>query len=347
VTAQKNTTFWLILFSIVVIIFFLANLWYGSELIAWSDVMSIIAGRSGQDRIEEIIVLNYRLPQAITALSVGMALSVAGLLLQTIFRNPLAGPSVLGISSGASLGVALLILASSSIFHFSIMEHSGFLGQAGLVLAAFLGALIILALIIFVANRISNVVTVLIIGIMVGYTVSAVVGVLQFFSRAEELHAYVLWGLGSFSKTTVSQASFLLLLSLALIIITFRFVRPLNALLLGDGYARSVGVDTRMLQIVLIIISGILIAAATAFAGPIAFIGLAIPHLARAFFKTSNHSVILPAVVIFGGGLSLACNLVAKLPGFDTSLPINAITSAVGAPVVIWVIVKRSRLKYG
>jgi len=342
--SRFNTNIWLFIFAFGGMILFIANLWYGSILIEWKDVFSVLTGSENVADIPKIIVLEYRLPQAITALSTGMALGVAGLLLQTIFRNPLAGPSVLGISSGASLGVALIVLLGG-MFNYPILGSSTILSEFGVVLTAFVGAMSVLAIIIFVANRIGNIVTILIIGIMIGYTVSAVVGVLQFFSRAEELHAYVLWGLGSFSKTSISQSVFLLTSSTVVIALSLFYIKPLNALLLGDQYARTVGVNTKSLQVVVIVIAGFLIAIATAFAGPIAFVGLAVPHLARAFFQTSNHRTILPAVIIFGGGLTLLCNLIAKLPGFDTSLPINAVTSIIGAPVVIWIIVRRGRLK--
>ena len=307
-------------------------------------MFAALSGSGTSFDVSKVIVLEYRLPQAITALATGMALGVSGLLLQTIFRNPLAGPSVLGISSGASLGVALIVLLGSAL-NFQFLGSTNLFGEFGVVFAAFAGAMSVLMIIIFVANRIGNVVTILIIGIMIGYTVSAVVGVLQFFSRAEELHAYVLWGLGSFSKTSMGQSMFMLAASTLVVGLSLFYIKPLNALLLGDQYARATGVNTKTLQVVVIIIAGFLIALATAFAGPIAFVGLAIPHLARAFFQTSNHRVILPAVIILGGGLTLLCNLIAKLPGFDVSLPINAVTSIIGAPVVIWVIVRRGRLK--
>jgi iron complex transport system permease protein len=342
--ARINNTYWQLFFTAILVVLFLANLWYGSVIISWAEVFSALTGSGTSFDVSKIIVLEYRLPQAITALATGMALGVSGLLLQTIFRNPLAGPSVLGISSGASLGVALIVLLGSAL-NFQFLGSTNLFGEFGVVFAAFAGAMSVLMIIIFVANRIGNVVTILIIGIMIGYTVSAVVGVLQFFSRAEELHAYVLWGLGSFSKTSMGQSMFMLVASTLVVGLSLFYIKPLNALLLGDQYARATGVNTKTLQVVVIVIAGFLIALATAFAGPIAFVGLAIPHLARAFFQTSNHRVILPAVIILGGGLTLLCNLIAKLPGFDVSLPINAVTSIIGAPVVIWVIVRRGRLK--
>lgn len=339
-----NNNIWLLIFTVFGLVLFVANLWYGSVLISWKEVFSVLFGGSSSSNISNVIVLEYRLPQAITALATGMALGVSGLLLQTIFRNPLAGPSVLGISSGASFGVALVVLLGG-VLNYQLLGSSNIFTEFGVVLAAFAGAAGVLVIIIFVANRIGNVVTILIIGIMIGYAVSAVVGIIQFFSRPEELHAYVLWGLGSFSKTSFNQSVFLLLATVIVVGMSLFYIKPLNALLLGDRYARTIGVNTKSLQVVVILIAGFLIALSTAFAGPIAFVGLAIPHLARAFFQTSNHRVILPAVIIFGGGLTLLCNLIAKLPGFDTSLPINAVTSIIGAPVVIWVIVRRGRLK--
>lgn len=337
----KNTFLFILLSGLVVILFF-ANLWYGSVLLAWNQVWNALSFQDMQDSYTKIIVVEYRLPQAITAMAVGMALGVAGLLLQTLFRNPLAGPAVLGISSGASLGVAIVILAGS----FFSMDYLNLLqGEFRVVLAAFFGALALLACILFISRKIGNIVSVLIIGIMIGYLVSAIVGILQFFSRAEELHAYVLWGLGSFSKTNLSQSLFLLSITAIGLVASLIFIQPLNALLLGEQYAKSVGVNTKFLQTAVILITGFLIATATAFTGPIAFVGLAVPHLARNLFRSSNHGIILPAVIVIGALLTLLCNLIAKLPGWDTTLPINAVTSVIGAPVVIWVIIKRGKFR--
>jgi len=341
---KGKTAPWFIIFLALVIILFLANLWYGSVLISWRDVLWVLTGNKDISEINRVIILDYRLPQAITAVAVGMALSIAGLILQTVFRNPLAGPSVLGISSGASLGVALVVFAGS-IFQLELLNSAYIFHEVSVAIAALIGSFLVLLIIIFISKRISNVVTILIIGIMIGYTVSAIVGVIQFFSRAEELHAYILWGLGSFSKTSISQSVFLLCASFLVTMVVFFYIKGLNALLLGDYYAKSVGVDVKQIQIVLIIIAGLLIAIGTVFTGPIAFVGLAIPHLARYFFKTSNHGILIPAVILFGISLTLICNLIAKLPGYDTSLPINAVTSMVGAPIIIWVIVKRGKVK--
>lgn len=334
---------WLSVFLILSLLLFFANLWFGSVLIGWEQVLRALLVPAGANKVASVIVNQYRLPQAITALSTGIVLSLSGLILQTLFRNPLAGPSVLGISSGASLGVAMVVL-SGSIFGLKLSELP-LLGNLTVVIAAFAGALIVLVLIIYVSGRVGNVITVLIIGIMTGYTVSAVVSVLQFFSRAGELHTYILWGLGSFSKTTFQQSLFLLLTALLGTIFIWFFIKPLNALLMGVHYAQSIGFHTRRIQTILILVTGLLVAVGTSFTGPIAFLGLAVPHLARGFFKSSQHAVLIPATVLMGASLALFCNLVAKLPGYEISLPINAVTSLVGAPVIIWVVLRNRHLK--
>ncbi|MBN2639722.1 MAG: iron ABC transporter permease [Bacteroidales bacterium] len=334
---------WFLVFFLFTIILFLANLWFGSVLISWDRVLHVLFHSNSNDRLAEVIVNQYRLPQTITALSTGILLSLSGLILQTLFRNPLAGPSVLGISSGASLGVALVVLAGSAFGGWFSM--TSLVGNLSMIFAAFAGALLVLLVIIFVSARIGNILTVLIIGIMLGYAVSAVVGVLQFFSGAEELHAYVVWGLGSFSKTTSFQSAILLIIALSGFIMTMLYVKPLNALLLGNNYAQSIGFHTKRINTILILSTGLLVSSGTAFTGPIAFLGLAVPHLARGFFKTSQHGILVPATVLMGASLALLCNLLARLPGTDISLPINAVTSLVGAPVIIWVIIKGRHFK--
>ncbi len=330
---------------ILIIVLFLSNLWYGSVNISLDDVWKSIFSFGERGETSNIIIRQYRLPQAVTALSVGMGLSVAGLLLQTTFNNPLAGPSVLGISAGSSLGVALLVLLGG-FAGLEIGNDISFMGDMAIVIAALTGAIAVLLIIIFISGRVGSAVTVLIIGIMIGYLVSAIVGTLQFFSNSEDLHTFILWGLGSFSKTTITQSTSIFVVTLVICIFSLIFIRPLNALLLGYKYAVGSGYNVKLLQSVLILISGILIALGTAFTGPIAFIGLAVPHISRSIFKSSNHSILLPAVILLGGALSLFCNLVSKLPGYDASLPINAVTSMIGAPIVIWVIINGRRLSY-
>ncbi len=340
---QHPNSLWFSILTVLVPVLFFVNLWFGSILIPWETVLHVMLGTTGNTEVNKIIVLQYRLPQALTASATGIALSVSGLILQTLFRNPLAGPSVLGISSGASFGVALVVL-TGGVLGLNFL-HTAFFGEAGIVAAAFVGALFVLGIIIFVSRRIANIVTVLIIGIMIGYAVSAFVSILQFFSRASNLQAYVLWGLGSFSQTDLNQALGLFTVVLLGVFWSGFYIRALNALLPGEAYARSIGFNVRKIQNIFFVLTGLLIAVTTAYTGPIGFLGLAVPHLARTMFNTSNHRILLPAVVLTGAGLALACNFVAKLPGYDISLPINAVTSLIGAPVVIWVIVKNRHIK--
>jgi len=321
------------------------NLWYGSISIPWDAVFATLFG-SSESTSTEVIIMQYRLPQAITAIAIGMGLSIAGLLLQTTFNNPLAGPSVLGISAGASLGVAFLVLFGS-VTGFHIGGTSIFASELWMVMAAFTGAILVLLIIIFVSGKIGNAVTVLIIGIMIGYLVSAIVGTLQFFSSSEDLHSFVLWGLGSFSKTNLNQSITILAITILFFVATLLFVKPLNALLLGYRYAVTSGYNVKVLQTIFILFAGFLIALGTAFTGPIAFIGLAVPHIARNITRTSNHATLLPATLLIGAALALVCNFMSKMPGFDATLPINAVTSIVGAPIVIWVIIKGRRISNG
>ncbi len=341
---QKNKyKFYTVLLVLLLPLLAFANIALGSVHIGLKDILSAITGNSTHSNIS-VIIIDYRLPQVFTALAVGMGLSVAGLLLQTIFRNPLAGPSVLGISAGASLGVALVILSGSAL-GIEVLKTSFLLSDLSIVSAAFAGALFVLAVIMYVSRKIGSIVTILIIGIMIGYVVSAVVGVLQYFSGANELQDFVVWGLGSFAKNNLDRSVFILIATLIIVFASLLISKPLNAMLLGENYAQSLGFNTKLYYNLSLLISGLLIALGTAFTGPIAFIGLAVPHLSRALLNTSNHKKLIPATFLIGANLALFCNIIARLPGFDTSLPINAITSVIGAPVVIWVIVKRSKVK--
>ncbi len=345
-TLKRNPIIIFTVFPVIIILLFMINLRFGSVVIGWDEVFNVFFGGHIEDSASQIIIMQYRLPQAITAMSVGIGLSVAGLLLQTTFSNALAGPSVLGISAGASLGVALLVLLGG-MAGFQIGNTSYIFTDLSIVIAAFVGALAVLLIIIYVSGKIGNAVTVLIIGIMIGYLVSAIVGTLQFFSNSEDLHSFILWGLGSFSNTNIVQSISIFIFTALLATLTMFFVRPLNAMLLGHRYAISSGFNVRLMQTVFILIAGFLIALGTAFSGPIAFVGLAVPHIARSIFKTSNHMILLPSVILIGAALTLACNFLSKLPGYDASLPINAVTSIVGAPVVIWVIIKGRRMNIG
>ncbi len=337
---RKLLTLRFLLMGLLTLVFFMLNIVLGSVYIPLPDVFGVLVGQSTAKLAWESIILNTRLPQAITAMLAGAALGVSGLMMQTLFRNPLAGPSVLGISSGASLGVAILMMAAT-IPGIGIFTGSGAIENVTIVIAAFAGALAVLLLIMLLASKFRNPTTILIIGIMIAYIVSAIVGILQFYSMKENLQSFVIWGLGSFANVSWNEHRYFVPVIVAGIFFSVLMVKPMNALLLGDNYAQNLGFNVRFVSMVLIIITGILVATVTAYCGPIAFLGLAVPHLSRNLFRTSDHLVNVPGTVFSGILLALFCNLIARLPGFDGALPINAITSIIGAPVVIWIIIRQ------
>ncbi|NOU47149.1 MAG: iron ABC transporter permease [Bacteroidales bacterium] len=326
------------LFGLLSLLFIL-NLFLGSVIIPIGEVFRILFGESTAGQTESIIVLNFRLPQTITALFTGAALAVAGLMMQTLFRNPLADPSILGISSGAGLGVAILLFFTGTVTS-QVSGAADILTHLGLNMAAFIGALAVLLLILFISNKLRNAVSLLIVGIMIAYVAGALVGIVKYFSRKEDVYAFALWGLGSFSNVGNSQLPVFIVSICIGLVFSVLMMKSLNLLLLGDRYAANLGLNIRMTTIYIVIITGFLTAIVTAYAGPIAFIGLAVPHLSRSLFKTADHKVLLPATMILGSCLALFCNLVSRLPGFDGSLPINSVTSLIGAPIVIWFIFK-------
>jgi iron complex transport system permease protein len=286
------------------------------------------------------IVFEYRLPQALTALFAGAALSVAGLLMQTLFRNPLADPSMLGISSGAGLGVAITILLTG-ILGGSAISTMGIWSNLGVSLAAFAGATLVLMLILGFSSRVRNMTTLIIIGLMVSYLAGSLTDIMKFFSMKEDIHAFVIWGMGSFSAVGNTKLA-LFTTSIILGLFASLFMsKNLNIMLLGDLYAENLGLNVKRNNLFVILVSGYLTAIVTAYCGPIAFLGLAIPHLTRFIFKTSDHRILVPAVMLIGMIVSLLCNLVARMPGFEGNLPINAVTAFIGAPIVIWVILRR------
>lgn len=326
-----------------ILILFLLNISIGSVSIPFEEIMNVLAGNEASKNSWTNIILNFRLPKATTAVAVGAALSISGLLMQTLFRNPLAGPFVLGISSGASLGVALLLLAGVSI--------TGSLIASGLtswlvVAAASLGSAVVLLLVVTVSLRIRDSMTLLIIGLMFGSLTSAIVSILQFFSTGEEIQVYLFWTFGSLGGLNWNEVMVLLIISGIGIIISFVMVKSLNALLLSENYARSMGISIKSSRLWIIISTSLLAGSITAFCGPIAFIGIAIPHLTRLLFNTSNHKVLIPAVAMVGILVMLICDMISQLPGSEHVLPINAITSLFGAPVVIWVILRRGSIKH-
>ena len=321
------------------ILLFLLNLFVGSVTIPFADLFKVFFGEETNSTISTI-VFEYRLPQTVTALFAGAALSVAGLLMQTLFRNPLADPSMLGISSGAGLGVAITILFTG-ILGGSALSTFGLWSNIGVSIAAFLGATLVLMLILAFSSRVRNMTTLIIIGLMVSYLAGSLTDIMKFFSMKEDIHAFVIWGMGSFSSVGNTKLAFF---SISIIIGLFASLfmsKNLNIMLLGDLYAENLGLNVKRNNLFVILVSGYLTAIVTAYCGPIAFLGLAIPHLTRFIFKTSDHRILVPAVMLIGMIVSLLCNLVARMPGFEGNLPINAVTAFIGAPIVIWVILRR------
>lgn len=324
--------------AVSILLLFGLNLTTGSVQIPFTDVLDILCGRFAGKESWQYIILENRLPQALTALLCGASLSVCGLMLQTAFRNPLAGPDVFGISSGAGLGVALVMLLLGGTVSTSLFTVSGFLA---ILTAAFLGAITVTALILFLSTLVRNSVLLLIVGIMVGYVSSSAVSLLNFFASEEGVKSYMVWGMGNFGGVSMSHIPLFSLLCLVGITAALLLVKPLNILLLGPQYTESLGISTRRLRNLLLLIVGLLTAITTAFCGPISFIGLAIPHIARLLFRTDNHQVLLPGTVLTGAAIALLCNFICFLPGEMGVIPLNAVTPLIGAPVIIYVIIQR------
>ncbi len=326
---------------------FAINLFLGSVTIPMAEILRHLISdqpEGGEALIHYNILWKSRLPEALTATLAGAGLSVSGLQMQTVFRNPLAGPSVLGISSGASLGVALVVLLSGSLGGMAL-SSLGYMGEVAMNIAAALGSLAVMGLIVFVSTKVRSNVTLLIIGVMIGYVATAVIGVFKFFSVEEDIRAYVIWGLGSFSRASGTQLSFFAILMLIFVPSSMLLVKWLNLLLLGESYARNLGLNTRRARLFVIASAGFLIAAVTAYCGPIGFLGMAVPHLARVLFHTSDHRILMPATCLIGSALALFCNIVARMPGFEGALPVNSVTALVGAPIIVAVLLKRRRFK--
>ena len=323
---------------------FLLSLAMGSVSIPLVEVIAILWGESPEKASWGHIVLSIRLPRALTCILAGAALSVSGLQMQTLFRNPLADPFILGISAGASLGVALVVLGTGAA-SVGLLAGLGLGGHISLVAAAVSGAALVLGLVMAVGQRVQHAMTLLILGLMFGYLTSALVSVLLYFSIPEQIQTYVLWTFGSFGSVTWNQLHLLAPVILLGLTIAHLLAKPLNALLLGPDYARSLGVGLRRTRGWIIFSSAPLAGAVTAYCGPIGFLGVAVPHLCRALFKTSNHRLLLPTSAILGALLALSADLVARLPGSQATLPLNAVTSLIGAPVVTWIILRRHNLR--
>jgi len=332
----------LILFLCLVLAFVI-NISLGSVSIPFSDTLTTIFGDDTTNTSWQYIIWNYRIPKAFTAILVGSALALSGLLMQTLFRNPLAGPFVLGISSGASLGVALLIMGSSL---FSGFISYTMVNDISLAIAASIGSFLILFAVILMATRVKDTMALLIIGLMFGSVTTAIVSVLAFFTNAEKLQQYVYWSFGSVGNLSWSQLLLLTSIIVIGIIISILSIKALNAFLLGENYAQSLGIHLKKSKYLIIIATGLLAGSVTAFAGPIAFVGLAVPHLTRQIFNTTNHKTLIPAVLLYGGILMLLCDTIAQLPNSTQVLPINAITSILGAPVVIWLLIRKRKMVF-
>lgn len=340
---MKHSTILLIslLFASIVLLLFL-NLMLGSVSIPMTSVWNIFIGEDTEPQTWYNIIWKSRLPQAFTALIAGAGLAVSGLQMQTVFRNPLAGPSVLGISSGASMGVAFVILLSGQIGGVAL-SNLGLFGEVAMTVAAIIGSMSIMALIVYVSQKVKGNVTLLIIGVMIGYVANAIIGVLKFFSVEEDIRAYVIWGLGSFSRISGNQIWTFAAIMLIILPLSCLLIKTLNLLLLGDSYARNLGLNIRRARFLVITSAGVLTAIVTAYCGPIAFLGLAVPHLCRAIFQTSDHRVLMPGVILTGSALALFCNLIARMPGFEGALPVNSVTALIGAPIVASVLFRRHK----
>lgn len=321
-------------------LFALLNLTMGSVPVPVEEVFNILFRGSSDNDVWYNIVMKTRLPQTLTALACGAGLSVAGLEMQTVFHNPLAGPSVLGISSAASLGVAFVVLLSGTLGG-GIMSQFGFIGNTALTMAAIAGALLVMMLIVYLSQKVEGNTTLLIVGVLIGYIATAIIGVLKYFSTEEDIRAYVIWGLGSFARVTGGQVYVFVLLMAVILPFTMLLAKPLNILLLGELYAENLGLNVRRARLLIITTAGVLTAVTTAYCGPIMFIGLAVPHISRGLFRVEDHRVTLPATMFCGASLALVCNLIARMPGFEGALPINSVTALIGAPVALMVLLRK------
>ena len=326
----------------MLIMLIVANLLIGSVDIDPLAVWQIVTGRGHENHVWEIIILNTRLPMIATAALSGAALSVSGLLLQTAFNNPLAGPSILGVSTGASFGVAVVMLASGSALWLTQSVGT----YMTILIGALAGAALVLIVLLLFSTMVHSSTMLLIIGILVSYLTSSAVSLLNFFATEEGVHSYVIWGLGNFSGVTPSQLPFFAFFIIAALALSTTLVKPLNALLLGTRYAENLGVNTKQTHNSLLIITGILTAGVTAFCGPISFIGLVVPHIARLVLNTSNHNRLLPATMLAGATVALLCTLISVLPQQVGVIPINAITPIIGVPIIIYIIINRKNIQY-
>jgi iron complex transport system permease protein len=336
----KNTKL-IILLSLLLLLILLLNISLGSISIPIKDVFKSLIGENSSKETWDYIILNYRLPKAITAILVGIGLSISGLLMQTLFRNPLAGPYVLGLSSGSSLGVAFVILGANMLPAFL---SSILLSSYGIILASCLGSFLVLLLVLLVSKKLRDTNSILIVGLMFGSFASAIVGVLTYFSTSEQLQKFTFWSMGNIGNLTWNSIIVLTISVLIGLVLSVFSIKSLNAMLLGENYARSLGIDFKKSRLIIIFATSILAGSITAFAGPIAFIGLAVPHIAKIVFQTSNHYILFWSTILFGAITMLVCDIFSHIPGTEITLPINAITSIIGAPIVIYLLLNKQKM---
>lgn len=332
-----------IVISLLIVLLFFANLFYGSVSIPASKVLDILLGKEVERQAWVNIVVQSRLPQTVVALLSGASLAVCGLMLQTLFQNPLAGPSILGISDGANLGVAITMLCFGGNLGFGRISLGN---NLSVVFSALIGALLVLGLIIYFSTKVKNSIMVLIIGMMIGYLASSGIAILNFSATAEGVRSFVMWGMGSFAGVALKQLPFYSTVIIAGLFFSVLMIKPLNALLLGERYAANLGIHITRSRVFILICTGLLTGTVTAFCGPISFIGLAVPHVARLMLGTSNHKLLLPVTLLSGGAIALLCNMMTIMPFSGSVLPLNAITPLLGAPVIIYVIVNRKNIQY-
>ncbi len=320
---------------------FVVALMTGAVDIPATEVLGILMGKDTENTVWRVIVLESRLPMAMTALLSSASLSIAGLMLQTTFQNPLAGPSILGVSSGASMGVAIVMLLGGGA-----LASAGALQYVSVIAGAIAGAATVILLLLGLSSSLRSSAMLLIAGIMLSYLASSVISLLNFFAPADGVKSFVVWGLGSFGGVTASELPLFCTVLAAALFSSALFIKPLNALLLGERYTANMGYSVKRLRSLLLCLSGILTAFVTAFCGPIGFIGIVVPHIARMIFKTSNHSILIPATMLCGAALTLACSVLTTIPGSSGVLPINAITPVIGVPVIIYILIQRRSLRY-
>lgn len=337
---KHRSSITLIVLTLLVVVLLPLNLIFGSIDIPIHEVVNALTGAEVSKHTWVTIIVEARLPMTLTAVLAGAALAVSGLLLQTTFDNPLAGPSILGVSTGSSLGVAVVMLAMGGVV------SEAFSSYMSILLGAIVGAAVVMFILLFFSTIVKSTTMLLIIGIMVGYLTSSAISLLNFFSTQEGVHSFVIWGLGNFSGVTLDRLPLFATLILASLALSFTLVKPLNALLLGARYAENLGVSIKATRNKLLLLSGILTAIVTAFCGPIGFLGLVVPHIARLSLRSSNHTVLLPATALAGAAIALLCNLISVLPASWGIIPINAITPVIGVPIIIYIIINRKKILY-